>query len=74
MGYIEFEVTWKENDGIDTGIILKEKLKDFLAFINILYTHTHTHTHTHSKLNTTLKELQPITSVRRVIRCRWEPS
>lgn len=41
MGYIEFEVTWKENDGIDTGIILKKKLKDFLAFINILYTHTH---------------------------------
>ena len=40
MGYIEFEVTWKENDGIDTGIILKKKLKDFLAFINILYTHT----------------------------------
>ena len=27
-----------------------------------------THTHTHSKLNTTLRELQPITSVRRVIR------
>ena len=32
------------------------------------FTHTHTHTHTHSKLNTTLRELQPITSVRRVIR------
>lgn len=41
MEYIESEVTWKENDTIHTGIIFKEKLKDFLVFINILYTHIH---------------------------------
>ena len=41
MEYIDSEVTCKENDTIDTEIIFKEKLKDCLVFINILYTHIH---------------------------------